>query len=57
LAEHLVFLDYLRANPTEALEYERRKRQLARQFRRDIGAYVEGKSALVERTLTRARRP
>jgi GrpB-like predicted nucleotidyltransferase (UPF0157 family) len=54
LRRHLAFRDWLRAHPDDAAAYARLKQRLARQFRHDRDAYVEGKRALVERVLAQA---
>ena len=45
----LAFRDYLRTHPEAAAEYAELKRDLARRFRTDRGAYVDGKGAFVKR--------
>jgi GrpB-like predicted nucleotidyltransferase (UPF0157 family) len=54
LGRHLAFRDWLRAHPDDAAEYGQLKQRLAEQFRHDREAYVDGKSALVERVLAQA---
>ncbi len=51
LARHLVFRDYLRANPGTALAYGDLKLRLAERYRNDREAYTEGKAAFVEEVL------
>lgn len=51
LRRHLRFRDYLRGQPEAAARYDALKRDLARHYANDIDAYVEGKSAFVERIL------
>lgn len=51
LRRHLRFRDYLRSHPDSAARYDALKRDLARRYANDIDAYVEGKSAFVERIL------
>ena len=51
LRRHLLFRDYLRSHPEAAARYDALKRELARRYANDIDAYVEGKSAFVERIL------
>jgi len=48
-ARHLAFRDYLRTHPEAAAEYAELKRDLARKFPTDRGAYVDGKEAFVKR--------
>ncbi|MGN7760054.1 GrpB family protein [Paenibacillus sp. 22594] len=52
--EHIILRDYLRANPSAAEEYEQVKLGLAEQFRYNIDAYCEGKTAVVHSILQRA---
>ncbi|MCY3506365.1 MAG: GrpB family protein [Chloroflexi bacterium] len=51
LGRHLRFRDYLRSHPEAAARYEALKRDLAHRYANDIDAYIEGKSAFVERIL------
>jgi GrpB-like predicted nucleotidyltransferase (UPF0157 family) len=44
---HLVFRDYLRSHPEEAINYGSLKEGLAKEFPYDITSYIEGKEALV----------
>lgn len=46
---HLAFRNYLRAHPEAREEYARLKKELARQFPRDIDGYCEGKEDFVRR--------
>lgn len=52
--EHIAFRDYLRSNATACLEYEAVKLRLAEQYRYDIDAYCEGKTAIVTSILKKA---
>ncbi|OKP78557.1 hypothetical protein A3842_14215 [Paenibacillus sp. P3E] len=52
--EHIILREYLRVNPSAAREYEQVKLSLAEQFRYDIDAYCEGKTAVVHSILQRA---
>ncbi|ULO04686.1 GrpB family protein [Paenibacillus sp. 19GGS1-52] len=52
--EHIAFRDYLRSNTVARLEYEAVKLQLAEQYRHDIDAYGEGKTAIVTSILEKA---
>ncbi len=47
IERHLVFRDYLRANPDAAREYERLKEELARRFPKASGSYTEAKSEFI----------
>lgn len=47
IERHLVFRDYLRANPDAAREYERLKEELARRFPKASGSYTEAKSDFI----------
>ena len=54
IARHLVFRDYLRAHADEAREYERVKRDAARQCPEDVLAYNDCKSTWIKGCETRA---
>jgi GrpB-like predicted nucleotidyltransferase (UPF0157 family) len=47
IERHLVFRDYLRANPEAAREYERLKEELAQRFPNASGSYTEAKSEFI----------
>ena len=49
----ILFRDYLRAHPDEALGYAELKKRLASRHSTDIDAYVEGKTAFVKHVLAR----
>ncbi len=51
---HLLFRDYLRANPKAAAAYSELKQQLAARHRTERIAYTEGKSEFVESVLRMA---
>lgn len=55
--DHLLFRDYLRANPTVMREYEVLKRQLAITHAEDPRQYVADKSAFIQAVLRDARAP
>ena len=44
---HLLFRDYLRAHPEARAAYARLKEELAKRFRHDRQAYLEGKSEFI----------
>lgn len=46
---HLAVRDYLRAHPEEAKQYGDLKENLAKQFPKDIAAYMDGKDAFVKK--------
>lgn len=48
---HLFFRDYLRQNPKAAAAYDKLKKELARKFKSDRDAYLDGKGGFVERIL------
>jgi GrpB-like predicted nucleotidyltransferase (UPF0157 family) len=48
LQERLLFRDYLRSNPDEALRYAQLKRDLAHQFATDREAYTNGKTEYIQ---------
>jgi len=47
IERHLVFRDYLRANPDAAREYEKLKEELAQRFPKASGSYTEAKSGFI----------
>ncbi len=47
IERHLVFRDYLRANPDAAREYESLKEELAQRFPKASGSYTEAKSEFI----------
>ena len=47
IERHLVFRDYLRANPDAAREYEKLKEELAHRFPKASGSYTEAKSDFI----------
>jgi GrpB-like predicted nucleotidyltransferase (UPF0157 family) len=53
-ATHLAFRDWLRSHPEDAATYAATKRSLAEAHPRDIVAYLDGKTELVERLTARA---
>jgi GrpB-like predicted nucleotidyltransferase (UPF0157 family) len=55
LTNPILFRDYLRKHPEEAVKYGRLKTDLALKYGSDIGSFVEGKNSFVERVLTLAR--
>ncbi|WP_180970173.1 GrpB family protein [Deinococcus planocerae] len=55
--EHLRFRDHLRAHPEDARAYAGLKRELARRFGDDRGAYQAGKADLIRAILTRVVTP
>lgn len=48
IERHVVFRDYLREHPEEALRYGDLKLQLARLYPTDVASYIEGKHDLVQ---------
>lgn len=52
---HLLFRDYLRSHPDEALRYFELKLRLADEYRHDREGYAEAKSAFIQAALARAR--
>jgi GrpB-like predicted nucleotidyltransferase (UPF0157 family) len=54
IARHLLFRDYLRANPKAAHEYAKLKRALADEFRDDREAYTEAKNDFIKSIEARA---
>jgi GrpB-like predicted nucleotidyltransferase (UPF0157 family) len=55
LERHLLFRDYLRAQPATAREYARLKYELASRYRGDREAYTVAKTAFVSAIIERAR--
>ena len=53
--EHLLFLDYLRANPETARDYERLKREIMARLAESPPEYNEAKAAFIRRALEQAR--
>lgn len=53
--EHLLFRDYLRAHPEEALRYADLKRDLAARLRTDRASYTESKAPFISSILAKAR--
>lgn len=49
--QQLEFLDFLRANPEKAREYEELKRELALKFENDLGSYILGKTDFIKETM------
>ena len=47
IERHLVFRDFLRANPDAAREYEKLKEKLAKRFPKASGSYTEAKSDFI----------
>ncbi len=54
LIRHVVFRDYLRKTPGEAMAYGKLKYQLAQQYRYDVEAYCEAKTSFVNSVLEKA---
>jgi GrpB-like predicted nucleotidyltransferase (UPF0157 family) len=54
LQERLLFRDYLRAHPNEAVRYAELKRHLAQQFSNDREAYTNGKTEYVRSIMQKA---
>jgi len=52
---HLAFRDYLRQNPSAAVEYDKLKKELAQKYRNDRDSYLDGKADFVEKILKIAR--
>jgi len=52
---HLLFRDYLRANPNEAAAYDRLKRELAERFGTDLEGYTEAKTEFIRSVEAKAR--
>ncbi len=48
IERHLAFRDYLRAHPDMMLAYGNLKEELARKYRYDVQAYIEGKHDFVQ---------
>jgi GrpB-like predicted nucleotidyltransferase (UPF0157 family) len=55
LLERLMFRDYLREHPDEALRYAQLKRYLAEQFPTDREAYTSGKAEYVQSVIQKVR--
>ncbi len=52
---HVLFRDYLCSHPDALIKYERLKRELARRFRDDRGAYTEAKTGFISKVEEQAR--
>ncbi|SFS63907.1 GrpB family protein [Marininema halotolerans] len=48
IKRHLAFRDFLIHHPTEAEQYGELKKELAKRFPTDIGAYMDGKDGLIK---------
>ncbi|OWA33318.1 hypothetical protein B9G55_21805 [Saccharibacillus sp. O16] len=55
--EHIALRDYLRTHDEARGEYARLKQELAQAHPADIDAYVQGKTAFVQKILQQANRP
>ena len=55
MSQHLLFRDYLRLHPEEALHYSDLKQKLARQYRHERVAYSHAKTEYIECVLAKAR--
>ena len=55
IRDKLLFRDYMRTHPSEALEYSIIKEGLAKEFRHDTVGYVRGKDEFIKRIITLAR--
>jgi GrpB-like predicted nucleotidyltransferase (UPF0157 family) len=54
-ADHILFRDYLRANPGEAARYDELKSALLKEFPEDRPRYTEGKAAFCGEIIEKAR--
>ena len=54
LRNHLALREYLRRHPATARSYGELKKQLARQHRHDMDAYIEGKTRFILEILAEA---
>jgi GrpB-like predicted nucleotidyltransferase (UPF0157 family) len=54
-AKHLLFRNWLRTHPEDALDYFRLKKELADRFGRDREGYTEAKTGFIESIVARAR--
>lgn len=54
-SDRLVFRDFLRAHPEEAVRYEELKRSLSQRFPNDRAAYTQGKTEFISTVIARAR--
>jgi GrpB-like predicted nucleotidyltransferase (UPF0157 family) len=52
---HLLFRDFLRRNPDEAIRYCELKKELAVKFKTNREAYTEAKTSFIESTIIKAR--
>lgn len=55
-ADRLLFRDYLRAHPDEAVLYEALKQQLAEQFKHDRASYTWSKTGHIKAVIAKARK-
>lgn len=51
---HILFRDYLRANPETAREYDTLKRRLASEYGSDRLGYTEAKTSFIEAVVSKA---
>ena len=56
IARHVNFCAYLRAHPEDAKRYSDLKEELAKRYPHDIGAYSDGKDALIAELDQKAKR-
>ena len=55
LWERLLFRDYLRQHPNEAIKYSQLKYQLAQRFEMDREAYTQGKTEYIQSVMKKAK--
>lgn len=56
IERHLVFRDYLRSHPIDAIKYGEIKSMLARKFPNDVESYITGKDKFVQAVEEKAKR-
>lgn len=55
--KHILFRDWLRANPAEAKAYRELKIQLSEKYRNDRVAYTDNKTGFIDGIVEKAKRP
>lgn len=54
IRDKLLFRDYMKSHPMEAMEYSILKEKVAREFRYDIVGYIRGKDKFIKQVIAKA---